>query len=66
VLAVDLRDRYFAAALQIARRAVAGRLDDPTKGATHYHAAGISPAWSKGETPKAAIGRHIFYRLQEV
>ncbi|MBU0860121.1 MAG: cell wall hydrolase [Alphaproteobacteria bacterium] len=66
VLAVDLRDRHFAAALQIARRAVAGRLDDPTGGATHYHAAGISPAWIKGETQTAAIGRHIFYRLQEV
>lgn len=66
VLAVDGRDRHFAVALAMARRAVAGCLVDPTGGATHYHAAGIRPAWSRKEQVKAVIGRHIFYRLQEV
>lgn len=34
---------------------------DPTMGATHYHAASVSPAWAKGLSP-LAIGRHLFYR----
>ena len=61
--AVEDSDLYFASALRIARRAVAGVLDDPTDGATHYHAAGITPYWAKGEKPAAVIGNHIFYRL---
>ena len=31
-------------------------------GAMHYHANYIKPAWAKGRTPIARIGRHIFYR----
>lgn len=66
VVAVDLSDRHFAAALDMARRAVAGHLPDPTHGSTHYHADSIMPAWAKGEEARAVIGRHIFYRLREV
>lgn len=36
---------------------------DPTHGATHYHAIGIYPFWSRDQTPTATIGRHIFYRI---
>ena len=61
--AVDERDLYFATALRLARRAVVGCLEDATKGATHYHAADITPYWAKGEAPSAIVGRHIFYRL---
>ena len=61
LLNVNEADIYFATAMRIARRAIAGVLDDPTMGATHYHAAGISPAWAHGEKPVAVIGRHIFY-----
>ncbi len=60
-------DIYFVSALRIARRAVAGVLGtDITKGATHYHAAGISPYWIKDNKPSAVLGRHIFYRLVNV
>lgn len=61
--AVDGRDLYFATALRLARRAVLGALPDITGGADHYHAAGAGPVWSRGETPTAVIGRHIFYNL---
>eukprot|EP00752_Nemacystus_decipiens_P015328 g13661.t1 len=37
LLAVDETDRAFRECLQIASRAVAGELADPTDGATHYH-----------------------------
>lgn len=62
---VGADDLYFASALRIARRAVAGVLEDKTFGATHYHAAGISPYWAKNEKPVTVIGQHIFYKLIE-
>lgn len=61
--AVDERDLYFATALRVARRALAGTLDDNTSGGTHYHAASIQPYWARGESPVAVIGRHVFYRI---
>lgn len=36
---------------------------DITKSANHYHAEYLIPYWSKGETPVAIIGKHIFYKL---
>lgn len=60
---VDGRDLYFATALRVARRALAGTLEDATDGATHYHAANIQPYWARGEAPVAVIGRHVFYRI---
>lgn len=66
VAAVDESNLYFATAKRIARRALAGTLSDPTMGATHYHAAGISPYWAKNKEPVAVIGHHIFYKLVEV
>lgn len=56
-------DVHYATAVRIARRAVAGVLDDPTNNATHYHALGITPEWTYGQSPSAIIGHHIFYRL---
>lgn len=61
---VDDRDLYFSTALRIARRAISFTLDDPTAGATHYHAAGITPPWAAQAKPCAVLGRHIFYRLE--
>lgn len=59
--AVTVEDRNFRACLRIARRAIAGVLDDPTNGATHYHRTGLLPPWTRGRTPSAAIGNHLFY-----
>ena len=61
---VTEKDLYFATALRIACRAAYGALEDITNGADHYHAAGITPGWAKGQTPVAVIGNHIFYKLQ--
>lgn len=60
---VTEENAYFATALRVARRALAGTLADPTGGATHYHADYVAPYWARGETPTVTIGRHIFYRL---
>ena len=51
----------FLRALAAAALVLAGDMKDPTGGATHYHAEGISPTWAVGQTPSAKIGRHVFY-----
>lgn len=58
---VDETDRLFRICLRIARRALAGSIDDPTKGATHYHTRAVAPAWARGREPSAEIGSHLFY-----
>ncbi len=63
LITVDAKDLHFASALRIARRAVVGVLKDATKGATHYHAFGISPNWARKEYLCAQIGHHKFYKL---
>lgn len=63
LVAVTESDADFINALKIARRAVLDNLADITDGATHYHAAGMTPYWVKNDRPTAVIGNHIFYRL---
>lgn len=58
---VDEDDRVFRICLRIARRAIAGSVDDPTQGATHYHTRAVAPAWARGRDPSAEIGSHLFY-----
>ena len=43
--------------------AVEGWYKDITKGANHYHAKYVSPAWAKGRKPLLQIGPHLFYKL---
>jgi len=59
------KDREFASCLRIAKRAVMDALQDPTQGATHYHAKGITPPWARDRTPSAVIGDHLFYNNVE-
>lgn len=66
LLELDATNLHFATALRIARRALAGVMDDPTDHATHYHAQGIDPSWAEDEKPTAVIGRHLFYRPKEI
>lgn len=54
-------DRVFRICVRIARRAIAGVIDDPTKGATHYHVRGMLPPWARKLAPSAEIGNHLFY-----
>ncbi len=61
LLAVGPENRAFQSCLRVARRAVEGRLIDPTGGATHYHARRVSPPWARGRAPSAEIGQHRFY-----
>jgi len=58
---VELDNKVFACCMRIARRAVAGVLNDPTGGAMHYHTRGIAPPWARDRKPCAEIGHHLFY-----
>ncbi len=45
----------------LARRILAGSVDDPTGGALWYHADHVAPDWDMDIIRQAKIGRHIFY-----
>ncbi len=66
LLAVDGRDPEFRLALRIATDALAGRLADPTFGATSYKAADLPwpYRWGRFRLPLVVIGRRAFYRLE--
>ena len=36
-------------------------IEDPTKGATHYHSKEVSPKWAKNWPVSRVVGQHIFY-----
>lgn len=52
----------FTTCLRIARRAVAGLLEDLTGGATHYHDRSTLPDWTTGREMSAEIGSRLFYK----
>ena len=51
----------WARAQKIAAAALAGKVRDRTRGATHYHTTDITPYWKWSLTPTKLIGRHQFY-----
>ena len=57
-------DRAQLARLERRAAAVlAGRVPDPTGGATHFHRVGSwTPAWAPGEESWTRLGSHAFYR----
>jgi spore germination cell wall hydrolase CwlJ-like protein len=67
LLSVDESDPEFRMALAVARDGIAGRIDDPTFGATSYKIASLPwPAgWGRPRLPLVTIGKHAFYRLEE-
>lgn len=47
---------------EIVRAVMAGEVDDPTFGATHYEVAGTNAAWARGLHPVSIIRHHEFFR----
>lgn len=54
--------RQWQTAKRLANEILAGRSSDPTAGALFYHTDAVQPAWSRGVTPVARIGDHLFFR----
>lgn len=66
MLTANLGERAYARCMVAACQVAYGLVQDPTAGATHYHANYIPPpTWAKDKTgrqlPHVAIGRHLFY-----
>jgi N-acetylmuramoyl-L-alanine amidase len=59
--AASAAELLFTTCLRIARRAVAGVLEDPTGRATRYHDRSTLPDWTSGWEPTAEIGNRLFY-----
>jgi N-acetylmuramoyl-L-alanine amidase len=55
---------YVKNCYQLAQKVISGEIKDNTKGATHYHAASVSPSWAKTIPYIGQIGNHIFYGEQ--
>lgn len=51
-----------AIAAQIADILLSGAPRELTEGATHFHAARVSPSWARSFDQTARYGEHIFYR----
>ena len=66
LLAVDDSDPAFRLAKQVAADAIAGRIEDPTFGATSYKVASLPwpSAWGHFRLPLIEIGKHAFYNLE--
>lgn len=66
LLAVNERDPSFRLAKSVAERAIAGRIDDPTCGATTYKVASLPwpYSWGRPRLPLVTIGKHAFYNLE--
>lgn len=61
----DVTDTGFCRAFAVACLVLSGDIDDPTDGATHFHRHVESPRWARRATPKALIGRHLFYVIPD-
>jgi spore germination cell wall hydrolase CwlJ-like protein len=56
--------REFAQAQIAADQVIAGKVPDPTGGATHYYATSMkaAPAWTQGAKQTLKLGQHIFFK----
>ena len=51
----------FRECVNVAKRALSGRLIDFTNGATYYHTRQIKPQWAVGKSPCYEVKNHLFY-----
>ncbi len=61
----DVTDTGFCRAFAVACLVLSGDIEDPTGGATHFHRHAENPKWARRATPKALIGRHLFYTIPD-
>ena len=56
--------RVWERIVDISVAALTGHVEDPTNGATHYHANYVRPAWASRLKRLVQIERHIYYRYR--
>lgn len=60
------RDRSaWAAARAVAFEALFANEEDPTDGATYFHATRVRPQWTRAMVKVGRIGSHVYYRQHE-
>lgn len=59
--AVRGKDEWFDRCYAIAEAVIAGRIDDKTRTATHYHTRAVSPRWSRKKLPCYQTQGHLFF-----
>ncbi|MCP4393308.1 MAG: cell wall hydrolase [Alphaproteobacteria bacterium] len=57
----EMQERLYQSCRRIAKRALAGNLEDATNGAIKYHASSEYPEWAKAVPPSVCIGNYLFY-----
>ncbi len=57
--------RIWKELVQLAMAAMSGRLEDPTGGATHYHADYVLPGWAGRMDLLIRIDDHLYYRYAD-
>ena len=63
LIGVTARDDMFRDCLMVAAGVLSNNFPDPTGGANHYHAKGVSPNWVAGAAPVLRLRNHAFYKL---
>ena len=63
MLRAGFHDDLYRTARAVAAAVFTDLLADPTDGATHYHAARVTPGWADPERETARLGDHVFYAL---
>jgi spore germination cell wall hydrolase CwlJ-like protein len=58
-----IEDSMWVRSREVAARALSGHVFAAVGGATHFHAASVSPDWMGSLQKVAQIGSHIFYRF---
>jgi spore germination cell wall hydrolase CwlJ-like protein len=57
--------RVWKELVQVAIGAISGRLEDPTGGATHYHADYVQPYWAGSMNLLIRIDDHLYYTTED-
>lgn len=55
-------EKPYAAAKEVARKALNRELEDRTGGALYFHHRGVTPNWAAKYTKTAEVGEHLFYK----
>jgi|TARA_R110000822_G_scaffold61714_9_gene152364 spore germination cell wall hydrolase CwlJ-like protein len=52
----------YSRAVALSRMIISGGTNDPSEGATHYHANYVLPSWASSKARVIRINDHVFYR----
>lgn len=56
-------DQEYLTLREIVRAVMAGEVEDPTHGATHYERPDAGAMWAQNHKPSAVIGKHEFFAI---